>query len=131
MDFVHNAVFNMDVVEIAEAVDHLGAEQRQQRRQLRALVRQRRMADPILAISDEEFRKNFRYSKEHALRLLHMLHADLSHEDGRGDSLTPLQQLCIALNYYGGGMYQRVAALCGGVSQPTVHRCIAKVCIAV
>jgi hypothetical protein len=31
--------------------------------------------------------------------------------------LTPEQQLCIALNFFGGGIYTRIAGFCGGVSK--------------
>ena len=58
---------------------------------------------------------------------MNMILDNLRHESDRGQALTPLQQLCIALNYYGGGMFQRVLGLCGGVSQRTAGRCIEKV----
>ncbi len=35
----------------------------------------------------------------------------------RGWPLTPIQHVCIALSFYGGGHLARIAGLCGGVSQ--------------
>ncbi len=42
---------------------------------------------------------------------------NLGRENDRGRPLSPIQQVCVALNFYGGGHYTRVAGLCGGVSQ--------------
>jgi hypothetical protein len=41
---------------------------------------------------------------------------DLGRPNNRGRPLTPEQQLCIALNFFGGGIYTRIAGFCGGVS---------------
>ncbi len=41
----------------------------------------------------------------------------LDHANNRGRPLTPIQQVCIALGFYGGGHLTRIAGLCGGVSQ--------------
>ena len=49
------------------------------------------------------------------------------HHTGRGRPLTPVQQVCVALNYYAGGQYQRVSAICGGISQSTTNRITHKV----
>jgi len=38
-----------------------------------------------------------------------------------------VQQVCVALNYYAGGQYQRVSAICGGISQSTTNRITHKV----
>ncbi len=42
---------------------------------------------------------------------------DIGRRNDQGRPLSPIQQVCIALNFYGGGHYTRVAGLCGGVSQ--------------
>ena len=31
--------------------------------------------------------------------------------------MSPTQQVCIALNHYAGGQFQRVTGMCGGLSQ--------------
>jgi DDE superfamily endonuclease len=41
----------------------------------------------------------------------------LERPNNRGRPLTPVQQVCVALGFYGGGHLTRVAGLCGGVSQ--------------
>jgi polyhydroxyalkanoate synthesis regulator protein len=40
--------------------------------------------------------------------LVGMLQHNLRHETERGNPLTPLQQLCAFLSYYGGGQFQRI-----------------------
>jgi hypothetical protein len=52
---------------------------------------------------------------------------DLEKPNSRGRPLTPVQQVCLALNYYGGGHFNRVAALCGGVSQSAAWHAIKRV----
>jgi hypothetical protein len=51
----------------------------------------------------------------------------LDRPNNRGRPLTPIQQVCIALNFYGGGHLTRVAGLCGGVSQKAAWCAIRKV----
>ena len=58
----------------------------------------------------------FRFTKETFAKIVQMLEPDLL-LDPRGDPLSPVQQVCVALHTYGGGHYQRVSGLCGGVSQ--------------
>ncbi len=51
------------------------------------------------------------------MRWLTGLLEGLDHASNRGWPLTPKQQVCIALGFYGGGHLARIAGLCGGVSQ--------------
>ncbi len=41
----------------------------------------------------------------------------LNHANNQGRPLTPIQQVCIALGFYGGGHLMRIAGLCGEVSR--------------
>jgi hypothetical protein len=59
--------------------------------------------------------------------LADLLAADLSFPNGRGRPLSPLQQLCTALNYYAGHSHHRVSPLCGGVSQTAAYNAIRRV----
>jgi hypothetical protein len=52
---------------------------------------------------------------------------NLGRDNDRGRPLSPIQQVCVALNFYGGGHYTRVAGLCGGVSQNAGWTCIERV----
>jgi hypothetical protein len=70
--------------------------------------------DPIELMSDFQFKRHFRFSKDNARRILELL--DLDRPNNRGLPLTPMQQLCLALNQYGGGHFTRVSAYCGNVS---------------
>jgi hypothetical protein len=114
-------------LDVAEAVEEEEEQREQQRRMQRGLVLARRMADPLTAISDNEFRRHFRFTKDQVGQLVVMLSPDLAHESDRGNPLTPLQQLCIALNHYAGGHFQRISGLCGGISQQTAQRCLVRV----
>jgi len=78
-------------------------------------------------LSDADFLRIFRFSKAQVNDLATMLHSDLSHSSDRGRPLSPVQQVCIALNYYAGGDLVRVSALCGGVSQSTACRAVTRV----
>jgi hypothetical protein len=57
---------------------------------------------------------------------------DLGRPSFQGRPLTPVQQVCIALNFYANGHFARVGALCGGVSQKAawsaIHRVTEKLC---
>jgi hypothetical protein len=122
MDF--NIFQYLDVVEAVEEEEEY---QQQQRRLERGLVVARRMTDPLTAISNREFRRHFRFTKAQVGQLVVMLMPNLRHETDRGNPLTPVQQICIALNHYGGGHFQRISGLCGGISQQTAQRCLVKV----
>ena len=73
--------------------------------------------DPLDSMSDPEFKRHFRFSKQSVERIADMLGEDLEFDTNRGEPLSPVQQVCLALHHYGGGQFQRVTGLCGGVSQ--------------
>jgi hypothetical protein len=120
--------FNIfQVMDVMDVLAHRAQQDEQQRAQQRRLVLERRMVNPLTAISDAEFRTHFRFTKDQVGQLVQMLLPYLQHESDRGNPLTPVQQLCAVLNYYGGGHFQRITGLCGGISQRTAQRCIANV----
>ena len=73
--------------------------------------------DPRETMSDFEFRKHFRFSKDNVGHITDMLGDELSFDTNRGLPIAPILQVCIALNHMAGGQFQRTSAWCAGVSQ--------------
>ena len=73
--------------------------------------------DPRDSMSDPEFKRHFRFNKQTVERIADMLEEDLKFDTNRGDPLSPVQQVCVALHHFGGGQFQRVTGLCGGISR--------------
>ncbi len=55
-------------------------------------------------------------------RLKYLLADDLQRSDDCGRPLDPIQEVCIALAYYGGARLTCIAGLCGAVSQMMAWR---------
>jgi hypothetical protein len=101
--------FNIfQAIDVIDALAQQHQDDQQRRRQQRRLILDRRMVNPLLEICDVEFRQHFRFTKDQVGQLVGMLQHNLRHETERGNPLTPLQQLCAVLNYYGGGQFQRI-----------------------
>ena len=60
------------------------------------------------------------------MRLTELL-PNLEQPNDCGRPLTPIQQVCITLGYFGGGQLTRIAGLCGGVSQKAAWWAIRRV----
>jgi len=73
--------------------------------------------DPVANLSDFEFKRTFRFSKESAQRIERILGDDLKYQSNRGLPLSPMQQICVGLNHFAGAHFQRVSGMCGGLSQ--------------
>ena len=71
--------------------------------------------DPF-ALSDNEFKKHFRFSKTSVRELVMLLEPDLLYDTNRGLPLSPELKVCLALCHYGGAHFQRITAMVGGVS---------------
>ena len=56
-----------------------------------------------------------------------LLQPDLIYDNNRGLPLSPAVKVCIALGMYGGGHFQRIAGLCGGVSQYAARQALVDV----
>jgi hypothetical protein len=104
------------MVDVFEFLDDLHDYNGWARRQNNPRVFRRRV-DPTEVLSDTEFKRHFRFDKQSVKVIAEMLHEDLAQPNNRGRSLSPLQQVCIALNHYAGGHFQRISAMCAGVSQ--------------
>lgn len=56
-----------------------------------------------------------------------ILRPDLEYRNNRGSPLSPLLQVCITLNHYAGGHFQRISGCCGDVSTTAAHTAIHRV----
>jgi hypothetical protein len=92
-------------IHVLDALAQDEFDEQQRRQQQGRLVLQRRKVNPLLAISDAEFRRHFRFAKDQVGELVQMLLPVLTHVTERGNPLTPVQQLYAVLNY-GGGQFQ-------------------------
>ena len=82
--------------------------------------------DPF-SLRDVEFKQHFRFSKNAVKDLVTMLRPDLIYNCNRGLPLSPELKVCLALSYYGGGHFQRITALYGGISQSAFQRSLVQV----
>lgn len=83
--------------------------------------------NPMVVMSNKKFKKHFRFNKIKVQRIADLLEQDLKHPSNQGSPLTPVQQVCIALNHMAGGHYQRVSGVCGGVCQWTARSALVRV----
>ena len=83
-----------EVMEIVDVVENVG-ETRQQRRM-------RDRLDPY-SLPDREFKARFRFSKNGVTRLTDLLKESLMHKSNQGVPFNPVQVVCCALDYLGGG----------------------------
>ena len=84
-------------------------------------------SNPMDVMSNKKFKKHFRFSKIQVQRIADLLEQDLKHPSNQGSPLTPVQQVCIALNHMAGGHFQRVSGVCGGVCQWTARSALVRV----
>ena len=112
----HNMFFALDIYENEENIHR--------QRKPRVYVPRE---DPRVMLSDFQFKQHFRFSKDSVNRLTQILHADLIFESERGLPIPPYLQVCIALNHYAGGHFQRISAWCAGVSQNGARLCLIRV----
>ena len=92
--------------------------------------RQERVIDDRMEpmnLSDFEFKKQFRFSKATVVILEAFIEEDLSTPDERGSPLSPQQQVCLTLNFYGGAHFQRTSGLLWGVSQTCARTAVVRV----
>ena len=83
--------------------------------------------DPREELTERQFKKHFRFSKCMVSQIALMLGPSLIHQSNRGLPLSPVMKVCIALGMYGGGHFQRIAGLCGGVSQYAARQALKEV----
>ncbi len=96
------AMDELEILAELQALDLLpagGDRQRAPARNRRAINRR---LDPIAALSDAVFKSHFRFDKDSVLRLVEIL--NLGSMNNHGRPLTPVQQVCLGLNFYVGGL---------------------------
>ena len=75
---------------------------------------------------NKDFRLRFRLREDSVIDLVKILENDLQHQTRRGLSLTPMQQVLIALRFYSTGTFQRAIGDLFGVSTfaacTTIHK---------
>ena len=79
--------------------------------------------NPADMMTDAQFKMHFRVDKETALTLVDLLGLTRPNVDW-GSPLHPVQVLCLTLNHFAGGHFQRVTGYCGDCSQSSAHRAI-------
>ena len=60
------------------------------------------------------------------MKLAIMLEPDLVYTNNQDHPLSPLQQVCIGLQNFAGGQFQRVSGVCGGVSQGAARQALVR-----
>ena len=82
----------------------------------------------IVDLSDEEFRKRYRFTKAGFTYILDILKDDIPEaQDNRGHPIPPEVQLQVGLRYYATGTFQIVCGDICNVSQPSVSRIVRKI----
>ena len=84
-------------------------EQSESRRSLRRQRLFRDRMNPLEHNSDEELYERFRFSRNGVEFILNAISDDLKHSTRRNYYLTPVQQLCIALQYFATGNFMLTA----------------------
>ena len=111
--------------------DFFGLDIMQYEQQNQPRVRKRKVYQPLIdpreTMSDYDFKRHFRFSKDSVGRLTDLLAEDLELETNKGLPVPPLEQVCVALNHFGGGHFQRTSGWCSGVSQSTARECVVRV----
>lgn len=81
--------------------------------------------NPLEVMSDSEFSRDFRFSKNTVQDILKMLSYGLAKSTNRGQPVSPICELLITLRFLATGSYQ--TNVCKNVSQPTLSRILKRV----
>ncbi|CAI6369369.1 unnamed protein product [Macrosiphum euphorbiae] len=96
-------------------------------------IRQRKIykirKNPYIELTNNEFRKKYRFSKAECLQIVNEIRDFLPRAvNNRGKPISPSLQFLIALRYLARGQVQDDNGDLHGVSQPTVSRCSSQIC---
>ena len=100
----------------------------------RAYRRERLLRDrlnPLEFYDNVEIKEYFRFERENILIIAGELHGALQHVTGRGKSLAPIQQLCVALRFFATGCMQLSLGGWINIDQSTVSRAVWTVTLAI
>lgn len=81
--------------------------------------------NPLEVMSDNEFSRAFRFSKDTVQDIMKMLSYGLAKNTNRGQPVSPMCELLITLRFLATGSYQ--TKMCKNVSQPTISRILKRV----
>ena len=73
-------------------------------------------------IPEGEFKVRFRFSKENVRRIIEMVRGSLERGMNRGCPFSPEQTVCLALEIFGGGHFQRTEGDLTGCTKSTAHQ---------
>ncbi|VDO94396.1 unnamed protein product [Heligmosomoides polygyrus] len=106
----------MDVLDVVGVLDR----KEEERTSIPRVFRDRSV--PFEALSDTEFRKDYRFTKPTFFKICGLLAEDLSHKTGRGSDLPVALQVCICIHLLGRNVMQSDSARIAGCNQTTVSR---------
>ena len=70
--------------------------------------------NPLVHFSDEEFHRNFRFTKHNMLKVVDLIKEDIQFASARGSPLSPMQQVTLTLSMFASGNFQHVAGYLAG-----------------
>lgn len=115
-----------DGIETCEALNqiemHAKARKVETSRPMRVM---RDAQNPLEMMSETEFSRAFRFSKDTVQDILKMLSYGLAKHTNRGQPVSPMYELLITLRFLASGSYQ--TKMCKNVSQPTISRILKRV----
>lgn len=109
-------IAEMDVLDVVGVLDR----KEEERTSIPRVFRDRSV--PFEALSDTEFRKDYRFTKPTFFKICGLLAEDLSHKTGRGSDLPVALQVCICIHLLGRNVMQSDSARIAGCNQTTVSR---------
>ena len=86
--------------------------------------------NPFDENTNTQMYKKYRFTRLGVQYIIDLLQDDLAHKTQRNQALSPGQQVCVALRYFGVGRVLDNATDCPKVSIATVSRCVRRVTVA-
>ena len=86
--------------------------------------------NPFDENTNEQMYKKYRFTRLGVQHIIELLQDDLAHKTQRNQALSPGQQVCVALRYFGASRVLDNATDCPKVSVATVCRCVRRVTMA-
>jgi hypothetical protein len=117
----------MDLFEIIIIADMAAVAEEAPEERPRKIRELRNRDDPRELFCDREFVQHFRMSKNQLSELADLLNQFLAFDTQRGNPLPPIMQVCLALNHYAGGHFQRTSGYCARVSTNAARNALLRV----
>jgi hypothetical protein len=71
-------------------------------------------SNPLVNFDDQEFHRNFRFTKQNLLKVVDLIKEDIAFASARGSPLTPIQQVTLTMSMFASGNFQHVAGYLAG-----------------